>query len=344
MKRETFEFKNEADWLGMRRKFVTSTEAAGLFDAGSYEGSRTYFDLYAKKAGLIPEPKFDSDNDRIRWGNFLEPAIASGIAQTYGVKVVPFKTFITMPEFGLASSFDYKIVGIVDGFEGDQSLRDMFKEHGEGIAEIKNVDALQFRRNWIEDKETMEATLQIEMQVQAQMEVSDYPWCCIAALVGGNTPKIIIRTRDTDAGKAIREKAKALWTCVDTGKAPQPNFSKDAETISKLYVNNNGLEIDVSGNGRVIELCVEYKKASAEEKAAEDRKKAAKAELLTIIQGAKKAVAGQFSISAGTNKESYRAYHKEAGERWTITKSVVPACDVEATVPAYRNVRISGGV
>lgn len=331
---------NEADWLAMRKQDVTSTEAAGLFDAGAYENGRTFYELYQIKSGMLAPAEFKG-GDRSKWGNRLEAAIATGIAEDFGIMVEPFKVYVRLPELRMGSSFDFKIVGLVDGYDGDESVRDMFREHGQGIMEVKNVDALQFKRNWLDDGETIEATPQIELQVAHQLEVAGMEWSLIAPLVGGNTPKVVIRKRDHEVGAAIREKVAELWGRIAAGNPPTPDYIKDAEVISKIYVNNNGTEIDLSDNTRLIELCTLHKQAGAEEKAAKERKDAAKAEILTIVEHAKTIQAGAYRISAGTNKESYRAYRREAGERWTITKSIIPATDIEATVPPFRNVRIS---
>lgn len=337
--RQTIAFTTEADWLNARKGDVTSTEAAGLFDAGAYDNSRTFYELYNIKSGLLAPAPFKG-SDRTKWGNRLESAIAFGIAEDYGLIVEPFKVYMRIPEVRMGSSFDFRIVGLADDYAGDETIRNVFREHGHGIMEVKNIDAMQFRRNWIDDGETIEATPQIEMQVQHQLEVADLNWSLIAPLVGGNTPKVVVRERDLEVGAMIRAKAAELWDRVAAGNPPEPNFERDADTISKLYVNNNGVEIDMSDNDRLITLCAEHEAAKVEKSAAEKRQKAAKAEILTIIEAAKTVHAGAFKIGAGTNKESYRAYHKEAGERWTITKSIIPAADIEATVPAYRNVRI----
>jgi len=343
--REIIAYSTEAEWLANREKDVTSTEAAALFDAGSYEGSRTFYELFHKKSGNITPPKFVA-SDRVKWGSRLESAIAYGIAEDYGLIVEPFKSYMRIPEIRLGASFDFRIVGITDGFSGDETVRNMFREHGFGNLEVKNIDSLQFRRNWIDDGESIEATPQIELQAQAQMEVADLNWSLIAPLVGGNTPKVVVRERDTEVGALIRAKVAELWERIAAGNPPEPDYLKDADTISKLYVNNNGAKIDVSDidmtkADRLIQLCAEHEAAKFAKNDAEKRQKAAKAEILTIIEAVKTVTAGAFNISAGTNKESYRAYHREAGERWTITKSIIPAADIEATVPAYRNVRIA---
>ena len=333
--RSTLAYKTEAEWLNARKQDVTSTETSALFDSSPYF---TEFELHHVKTGRLT--KEFQENDRTKWGNRLESAIASGIAEDLGLIVAPFKTYMRIPELRMGSSFDFKVVGLAPGMPSN-SAREMFEEHGPGIMEIKNVDGLQFRRTWIEDGEAIEAPPHIEIQVQHQLEVADMPWSIIAPLVGGNTPKPMVRKRDVEVGELIRARVQRFWDRIAAGVAPEPHYVEDADTISRLYLENDGSTLDLTDNPRVYELCKAYKAAGIDEKAAEARKKGARAELLTIIGAAKTVRAAGFGISAGTNKESVRAYNREAGERVTITISKVPASSIEATVPPFRSVRIT---
>ena len=337
MKRETIVHTTEAAWLADRKKVTTSTEAAALFGAGIYV--KTPYELFHLKSGTV-QSDFQ-ENDRTRWGNRLEAAIAYGVAEDLGLIVEPFKCYMVMPDFFLGSSFDFAITGITDDFDVDNEARRMFREHGKGILEIKNVDGLQFKRAWLDDGETIEAPVHIEFQVQTQMEVSDLGWAIIAPLVGGNTPKPVIRVRDRDAGEAIRNKSLELWKRIAIGAEPTPDYTKDGATIAQVYRDNDGSSIDLSDNARLAELCRAYKAAGAEEKAAKEKKDAAKAEILTIIKHAQKIAYDGGKISAGTNKESFRAYWRDESERISITLTKVAGTQIEATVPAFRNVRIS---
>lgn len=337
MKRETIAYKTEAEWLADRKKVVTSTEVAALFGAGAYV--KTAYELYHLKTGTV-QSDFEG-NERTRWGNRLESAIAYGVAEDLGLIVEPFKVFMRMPEFFLGSSFDFKIIGIVEDFDNENEARRMFLEHGPGILEIKSVDGLQFKRTWMDDGEHIEAPVHIEFQVQAQMEVSDLNWSIIAPLVGGNTPKPVIRIRDRDVGEAIREKSLDLWARINAGAAPEPDFTKDGDIIAQVYRDNDGSSIDLSDNPRVGQLCRAYKAAGADEKAAKERKDAAKSELLTIIQHAKSIAYAGGKISAGTNKASFRCYYREGFEKMTISISQIPGTNIEAEVPPFRNIRIT---
>jgi predicted phage-related endonuclease len=338
--RETLVHANEADWLAARRLDLTSTEAAGLFNVGAYENARTFYELYHIKAGLLPAAPFEA-NDRTKWGNRLEAAIAAGVAEDLGLIVQPFKVYMRIPELRMGSSFDFKVVGIVEHFTGDETARNLFRKHGDGILEIKNVDGLQFRRGWVDDGETIEAPAHIEMQVAHQLEVAGLEWSIIAPLVGGNTPKTIFRERDEATGTAIRLKAAEFWTYVDAGVPPQPDFNKDGDAIARVYRDNDGSSIDLSDNVRLATLCKTYKQAAADIKAATEIKDAAKAEITTIIQTAKSIVYADGKISAGTNKESFRCYVRSASERITISLSQIKEAQIESTVAPFRNIRIT---
>ena len=338
MIRETIVHASEAAWLADRKTVTTSTEVAALFNAGAYV--KTAYELFHLKANTFAAPAFEG-NERTVWGNRLEAPIAYGVAEDLGLIVEPYKNFIRIPEFFLGASFDFLITGITEDFDGDNEARKMFREHGQGLLEINNVDGLQFKRNWLDDGETIEAPVQIEFQVQAQMEVADKGWAIISPLVGGNTPRPIIRIRNTQIGEAIRAKSLALWQRINAGAAPEPDFTKDGATISQVYRDNDGSSIDLSGHDRLAALCREYKAAGADEKAAKERKDAAKAEIMTIIKHAKSIAYAGGKISAGTNKESFRAYWRDESERISISLTTVKGAQIESTSAPFRNVRIS---
>jgi predicted phage-related endonuclease len=335
--RETLAYTTEAQWLEARKLDVTSTEAASLFNAGAY--IKTVYELYHLKAGLLPEQDFIG-NERTRWGNRLEDAIARGVAEDLGLVVEPFKVYMRLPEVRMGSSFDFKVVGLVDGAE-ENAAREMFRDHGPGVLEVKNVDGLQFKRGWLDDGENIEAPVHIEFQVQHQLEVADLGWAIIAPLVGGNTPKPILRLRDHAVGAEIRARVADVWARIARQDAPAPDFTKDGDTIAQVYRDNDGSAVDLSGNFRLGELCRAYKKAGEAEKAAKEAKDAAKAEILTIVQHAKSITAPGFNISAGTNKESFRAYCRNESERISISLTKIPGTNIEATVAPFRAVRIT---
>lgn len=300
MKREFLTFQTEAEWLAMRAADITSTEASALFGCSPYS---TLYRLFHAKTGQI-EAEFDL-NDRVKWGNRLEAAIAHGIAEDTGLVVEPFKVYARLPELRMGSSFDFKIIGLADNYTGtDEAYRDAFRENGPGIMEVKNVDGLQFKRGWIADGQVMEAPPHIEVQVQHQLETADMEWTLIAPLVGGNAPMPFMRMRDRQIGQAIVNKVGEFWNMVDTGKAPAPDFTQDGDTIAQLLYKDNGEVIDLSENIRLKQLITLHESANSVYADAEKKKKAYKAEILTLIGHHAKVLVDGFSISAATTRDS----------------------------------------
>jgi predicted phage-related endonuclease len=300
MKREFLRFNTEDEWLAMREADVTSTEAAALFGCSPYS---TLYRLFHAKTGQL-ETDFEL-NDRIKWGNRLEAAIAYGIAEDTGLRVEPFKVYARIPELRMGSSFDFKIIGLDDSYSGtDETYRDAFRENGPGIMEVKNVDGLQFKRAWISDDHIMEAPPHIELQVQHQQEAADMEWTLIAPLVGGNAPMPFLRKRDRAIGQAIINKVGEFWQMVDAGRAPAPDFAHDGETIAKLLYQDNGESIDLSDNARLAQLVVAHERANEAFNKAKGIKETIKAEILTTIGHYAKVLLPGYSISAGTTKDS----------------------------------------
>lgn len=280
MATEIIPFTTEDAWLAQRTRDVTSTESAALFGMSPYV---TAFDLWhRKRSGNVPEFK---SNDRMKWGNRLEAAIAHGIAEEQGWEIRPMKEYMRDPDARMGSSFDFVITNL-----------------GEPVhLEIKNVDYLAFRDGWIEhDDGSMEAPEHIEMQVQHQMAVSGFKRAYIGAFVGGNRGVVIERERDEDVIKAIRAKVAEFWRTVDAGQEPDPVMPDDAEVVIRLnQYAEPGKVLDASGDAEITRLVAEYKALCAQRDNLKDDAEVAKAALLKAIGDAEKVLVEGFSISAG---------------------------------------------
>lgn len=276
---------NEADWLAMRKQDVTSTESAALFGMSPY---LTHFELWhAKRSG---QARAFVTNERMKWGNRLEAAIAHGIAEEQGWAIEPMKDYMRLPELRAGSSFDFRITSL-----GEPAH-----------LEIKNVDYLAFRDGWIEhDDGTIEAPEHIEMQVQHQMMVSGYSLAFIGAFIAGNRGVVIERQRDEQVIAAIRKAIDDFWRTVDAGEEPAPVMPADAAAVIRLnQYAQPGKILDASGDANIALLVTQYKRAAADLADAEDDKETAKALLLEAIGDAEKVLLPGWTISAGIQAET----------------------------------------
>ena len=297
---------NHDEWLALRAKDITSTEAAALFGMSPY---LTPFELYHRKRSAIVGGF--TDNQRMAWGRRLQDSIASGVAEERDWIIAPMPEYIRDETARLGASFDFRVRAVRPGSSPPAP---------EGILEVKNVDGLVFRDQWIADDGQMEAPVHIELQLQHQLEVSQLGWGAIAVLVGGNALHVIERKRDQAVGAAIRQRAVEFWQRVDSGNAPDPDFRADAKLIAKAYgyADPNRL-MDARGDTHIAKLGARYLELSAVAKNAQEERDAVKAELLTLIGDAEKTLGDGFSISAG----------------------VVIGGRVEYDRPTYRNFRIT---
>jgi putative phage-type endonuclease len=293
--------ENEAAWHALRAKDITSTESSALFGLSPYA---TAFELWhRKKEGSIVQI---ADNERMRWGRRLQDAIAYGIAEDQGWVCEPMPEYISIEHLRMGSSFDFRMIN---------------QENELGILEIKNVDFMVFRDKWLTNEDgSIEAPEHIEIQLQHQLHVGGYDWGAIGVLVAGNTPKVLIRERDRDVGRAIERRVDAFWKSIEDNVPPPPTFPDDAEFVSKLYgYAEPGKVLDARGDAEIATLCATYASASERAKLADEDKKTAKAQLLAKIGDHEKCLIEGYSISAGIVGAAEIAYTREPYRSFRLT-------------------------
>lgn len=273
-------------WLSLKAQDVSSTEIASLYG----EGYLTEFELYHQKlAGTTVEIE---DNERMKWGRRLQDVIAAGIAEDERWQIKPLTCYARHDtQRGMGASFDYEVI---------------FPDGVKGIMEIKAVDFIVHRDDWIDDADYKEAPVHIEMQLQQQLEIMRYERGVIAALISGNKPVIITRERDILMGAQICQRIEKFWQDVDSGNAPPIDYNRDTEILKKLFANVVPRTEILTGNNRAEHLCGEYQIAQQIESTGKKRKEAAKNELMTLITDAEKAICGLYKISAAViNRAEY---------------------------------------
>lgn len=276
---------SEAQWLAERAKDVTSTEVAALYGLSPYV---TQFELWHRKRDGVTEAP--QDNDRMRWGQRLESAIANGVAEDNGWSVKKRAVYVRLDDHRLGASFDFEI-------EADA-------KRGPGLLEVKNVDGMVFRDQWLVVNDAREAPEHIELQLQTQLEVSGFEWGCIVALVGGNQAHTLIRQRDPQIGADIRRRARAFWQSVDENKPPRPDFRADAEFIIRQLRRNANAGEQLTADAELESLLSVYRVQAAKQKEAEEARDAVKAEILMRVGTASKVVSRLGTVACGETKDS----------------------------------------
>ena len=280
----SYPITDKQSWLENRLLDVTSTEVSALFDMNPYQ---TEFELYHQKKDKVVI-NID-DNERMMWGRNLEDSIALGFAEKYKMKVEQFDVYMRDPETRMGSSFDYKIVS----------------EEEPMILEIKNVDALAYRKNWIEhNEENIEPPEHIALQLQHQLEITGYNVGYIVALVGGNTMKVVRSERDPRIGKLLKGKVENFWERVKLGVPPDIDYTKDSQFIMKNLCNQADDGLVLKSDENMDKLVDEYNSINKEYYLLGKTRDAIKAEILNNSGGASKIMSNYGTISCSMSKAS----------------------------------------
>lgn len=295
MKREIIVPENEAAWLELRKKDITSTDIAALFNMSSY---CTPFELWhRKKSG--EDIEFEMKEWTL-WGKRLQDSIAAGVAEDNGWTIRKMEEYIRIPELRMASSFDFEVTLP----EGAPS----------GLLEIKNVFGMIFKDQWLEDDDgNIEAPPHIELQVQHQLAVSGRSFAYIAALVAGNKIVLIKREPDQEIINEIKLKVMRFWETIDKNQEPEPDFERDGKILKRLYnVAEPGKVMDASDDAGLLEMVKEYLRDGKTIKDLEAKREAIKNKILTLAGDAEKIIGGQFSVSLGTVAPAHVEYDRAA--------------------------------
>jgi putative phage-type endonuclease len=292
---EVIKPKNEAHWLELRTNDITSTEVSALFGLSPYQ---TVFEVWHRKKDKVSVQL--EMNERMKWGTRLQDSIAAGIAEDNGWEVYRIDEYMRNPELRMGSSFDFGI--------GD-----------DGILEIKNVDSLVFKDGWLIDGDNLEAPPHIELQVQHQLSVSKRKFTYIGVLVGGNRIALVKREPDATIINAIHERVEAFWHSIETNDAPLPEWSKDADFISKLYgYAEPGKVLEVGEESPFLPLVNDYRALGESLKEIESKRDGIKAQLLTMMGDAEKIVGGRWSISAGMVGPAEISYKRDGFRQFRV--------------------------
>lgn len=312
---------NKEHWLEMRKNFVNSTEVSILFGLNKY---KSLYEFWHEKKG-ITEDTFQ-ENERSIWGSRLESSIAQGAAEDLGIKIRHAPEYKYDDELRMGSSFDYFVVeNYIKAFEQEGLVQEIPATREVGILEIKNVDGLIYKNEWIVDVDDsgtidIQATPQIELQLQAQLAMTGFQYGYIGALVSGNTLKTIRRERDEEVIAQIKEAVRKFWKSIDENQPPEIDYETDSDFIISRYGHAEpGSVIDLTGNEEIKNLALEYKNAGDSIKALTATRDTIKAQLLQCIGTSEKAKGDGFSITAG----------------------LIGPCVMNYTRDGYRNFRIN---
>ncbi|MDQ0510932.1 YqaJ viral recombinase family nuclease [Ancylobacter amanitiformis] len=309
---ERIQFSSRDEWLDLRKNDITASVVGALFGVHDYQ---TPFGLYALKTGLTAEDP--EETDAMKRGRLLEPVAVQLLREQH-------------PEWKITHNTGRGAAYLRDASVNLGATVDVFVEcpvRGLGVVQVKSVEAGTFRRKWV-DAETHETTppLWIVLQTLTEAHLAGAAWGAVAPLVvsyGIDMPLIDIPIHQ-EMIKRIRGQVRNFWTMVEEDQEPDADFSKDAALIQRLYTQDDGSSVDLSGN-RIVQILAEREKLKEVERAGASAEKARKTIDTEIINMLGNATTGR--MSDGTEVTAKTTHRK----------------GYEVKPSSYRSVKVKAG-
>ncbi len=279
------------EWKAIRKTGIGGSDAAA---AAGIDPWRSPIALYLDKIGEAPEIE---ENEAMEWGTRLEPVVAEKFSDVTGLKIQRRNAILHHPEHTwMLANVDRLIVGRNEGLEIKTA-----SEYAKG--------------DWDGD----EAPARYILQCMHYMAVTGYQAWWIAVLIGGNKFRYKRIERDEELIQTLINLEFDFWHHVETRTPPPLDGSKSStEVLSTLYPVSTKTSIQLPPNASA--LVKQYEEASAEEKAAEERKNEAANQLKQLLGDNESGIAGEYRVSwksVTTNRLDTKAMQAELPDVYT---------------------------
>ena len=259
-------------WLRLRRRGIGGSDAGAIMGVNPY---KSILEIWMDKTNQIVVEETESES--AYWGKRLEPVVREEFAKRSGLTVQPVPFLLQHEEhiFMLAN---------LDGMVDDPV-------YGRCVFEAKTSSAYKADEwaNGIPDS--------YYAQLQHYLAITGWAGAYIAALVGGNDFIYRFIPRDEAYIEKLINREASFWNYVKMRKMPPADGSKATVEFLK---RENGKATDDSHiilPAESEKWLIQYQEASAELKAAEERKNEAESNLKLLMGSNEKAYVGKIEIS-----------------------------------------------
>ncbi|KAB0269018.1 YqaJ viral recombinase family protein [Microvirga brassicacearum] len=273
-------------WLELRQKDVTASAVAALLDVHPFI---TGYELWALKTGVIHEDP--EETPEMQRGRLLEPVAVQLMRETTDWKIThntgADQVYLRDPAIRLGATID---VFAVDNLGSP------------GVVQIKSVAPQVFKSKWHNEAGELEAPIGVVLQALTEADLAGAEWAAVAPLVVGfglDMPLCHIPI-NKGAMERVREAVVDFWQMIAEGREPEPDWNKDDALLNRLGKTDNGTEVNLSGDNRLVELLHERTILKAEIKEQEGRVKEINEEIVQKLGPHERAYVPGFSVRRPT--------------------------------------------
>lgn len=268
------------EWLALRRRDVTASVAAALLGVDPY---RSRYRLWMEKAGRVSEDV--EETDAMLRGKMLEaPALKMLSVDRPRWKVWQPNVYLRDP--------DARMGATPDAYAADPDRA------GFGVIQVKSVSPRAFKRNWLDEDGEAEPPLYVAIQTIQEAHLSGASWAAVLALIIDDGIRVRLFDVPIHAGiiKRLREETAKFWRSIEANEPPDPDYGRDGALIAGIYAEDNGREIDLSGDNMLPALLEERAQIKSQMRAAKARVDEIDAEIIAKLGEHERAFVPGWSI------------------------------------------------
>lgn len=255
------------EWLALRRQDVTASVAGALLGVDPF---KSRYRLWMEKAGRVSEDV--EETEAMLRGKLLEePALKMLAIDRPKWKVWQPNVYLRDPAARIGAT--------PDAYAVDPARK------GVGVIQVKSVSPRAFRSRWQDETGEAEPPLYVLAQTIQEAHLAGAAWAAVLALVIDNGIRVHVIDVPIHAGvvKRLREETAKFWQSIEAGEAPEPDYAADGALLAGLYAEDNGREVDLSGDNFLPTLLDEREQIKAEMRAAKARADEIDAEIIAKI-------------------------------------------------------------
>ncbi len=243
--------KTREEWLAGRLATVGASEIPALFGISPY---MTPFELYAIKHGDYVR-EFDGVEIKANSihlppterGNLLEPVaieLTRRLRPNWGIAInsIPGGTVFVDPQARMSCTPDAFITADTSG--------------SVGALQIKSVAEQIFKSTWTREDGSIEPPVAVAVQAIVDATLSGCDFAYAGAIVVGWSTAFYLVEIPLHARLMVRarELVADFWRRIVEDDPYPADFARDGAAIAGMYADDNGGEIDLSTNSRIVEV------------------------------------------------------------------------------------------
>ncbi|HLP67384.1 MAG TPA: YqaJ viral recombinase family protein [Rhizobium sp.] len=278
---------DRADWLVLRKDFITASVAGALLQCHPYT---TSYQIWALKTGRIEEST--EENEAMRRGRLLEPVAVAMLREERPTWTIDYRA-------DNAFYFDraIRLGATPDAFAYRPDT------DGRGIVQFKTSSEEAFRSGWLDpDTGDVEVPLWIAVQAIIEAKMTGADWAVVAVLVVGRgiRMEVIDIPLHAQVWQALLIATAEFWRVTDAGEHPPVDWDRDGSAVLDVNRWAEAKRIDLSDDDTVDLFASDLEDTRTKRRELQKREDVLRAQILYAMGSAEIASTKRFEIVAPT--------------------------------------------